>query len=541
MASVIEDVFDAGSTIEPSGRPVGNDVQEGEQDPEAIIEKILRVQTLPDEKAREHADRLPPLDLPGFGEPRDDCGVPNPATSYVCHKHGHAHQFNRNCLQYECPMHGKHSIRRRAGGSPDGSGMAPKLEALRKWLDYHRDEHQRFHHLVFSPPDEINVYADDVLKRMFDACRDIMDELGIQGAVVYHSWRHEKEDWENDSMGDWPDVLNAEDWDGAKEQLSFEPHFHVVGIAHEALDYSMTEQIEEETDWVLHRIENEKDNSVSIGGTFEMCKVLLYCLSHAGIYKTEQQKRLAAVLKGPDVNDVQVYTDTALEVEELVQDAAVSTLGIDKTETRCHADVPPDEYHLGHDESLPELMDRVDRRERRVAGESAGLSRPGGPRIDNKYNSRDVYLPGGTRSHHSGVGAMASAPSDLDGGDADDFEEPGGGGTDNTRADTQQYGGGDGGAVPEHPDAGGIDDLERTDVCGSRLLHISQASEYLLSREEWRDRVDDDRLEHLDRLYRDYKRWLEREDLSHADARPMVAEERHGPAGLSDQKPPPAD
>lgn len=532
MSSVAEDLFEPGSTINPPQRPIAEDVRKGQQSASDVIAALERIQTVPEDRATYHRDRPPVLRLPGFGQPIDDCGVPNPATSFVCAEHGHAHAFGRNCMRYDCPDHWRHAVRRRAAGSADGAGVAAQLESMRKFLDYHRDEHQRFHHLVFSPPEDLAVHASNPLARLVETCRDVMDALGVQGLVAYHAWKGKDEDHESNDMGTWKDLLSSDSpWDVINDDLEYDPHFHVVGVAHEALDYSIVEEIEAETGWVLHRIENEADNSVSIGNSFEMCKVVCYALSHAGVYSTDQQRRLAAWMKGPDVPHVQVYADTAIEVEQLVGEAAVDTLGIKPTDLTCDADVPPDEVHYGRDEGLPDFLRASEQREPAAAGVAAPLSAAAGPTVDGSWTGPDAYLPGRAAQNVEGVAAMASAPSELDDpSQADDFDPGSSAAGDNARADEVLHG-----------DVVGDQDrpVDRTDVCGARLVHISQASEYLLSRPEWRERVqDDERLAHLDQLYRQYVSWLEHKDLDPVDVRPMVAEERHGADDYSDRPPP---
>lgn len=451
---------------------------------------------------RPYLDHQPePYRLPGFGEPEEDCGEFVIAAMQYCPQSGKTHQFKHNCLRYDCPLHAPYAIRRRAAGSSDAAGVAPKLKAMILRMYAARDEQRHFfHHLFISPPDDYFFGSKKPLVKAKEICRKIMDELGIQGVLAYHPYRAADEDRFGDDRGFWKDFLfHKRDWDAAREQLEFSPHFHVVGVA-PYVDISVTEEIEEETGWVIHRRQDDQGRSITRdpgkeGDTDDeaMCRALTYALSHAGVYDAGEQRRLAAWLKGPDVNSTTVYDRHKYALRPKVMRAAEDTLGIASPSLECdcdyHRHVPPGEEVEPHHHDV----------------ETGAVSIDTWPWPDAPDGATDLPLENRTElprhENVEGVAAMADAPGSLRGaaGDVPDDVASSSSSTSSGESDQDDF--------PE---------------CGADLKHISQAGDYILD-PDWRETAP--YADELDSAYRDYVSYMTNKDVGPFDDVPTLEEE----------------
>lgn len=494
-----------GSSGDKTGPPRGNPVYS--VDPSDVIEAIQRPKKLP-EDAAPHKGRLPILDLPSFGEPNEDCGDPTPGSMYFCPNCHTIHEKPHVCYQYDCPLHWAHAVRRRAAGAKDSAGVAPKLDALRRYLNAWRDDNQYFHHIPYAPPQDRRHWSKDALKREVEAIREWMDAVGLQGLVVYHPRAGDNEDIEGDDRGEWKHRIGKDtEWSKVKEELEYRPHFHIVGVA-PFVDFSGTPEIHEETGAVLHRITQE-DSNVSIPDTEAMCRVVTYCLSHAGIYETETgQRRLAAWMKGPDVHRVDVYERNKARIQAMVYEAARDTLGISPPNLECDEEVPPGQVYLGRD-GLPGLSRPSEERPDPLSEMYARGQDPG-PQIgaladQDAVTVRPQPAPSGWDSP-TGPGSMvrtSAASSSSTSGET----------TNRSGADTSSMASGDQGQGDE------------VHECGTRLRHISQAGEFLTD-PEWRAQQDDEDLEDLEAAYQSYVDWMTSKGLDPDEDPRKLPEER---------------
>lgn len=346
-----DDVFSPGSGVDSRPRPSGSDPPDGKPvysvdswDP--VIDEIRaaehpRADELDTIDAHRTDSALPMLDLPGFGDPGDDCGEYIPEAMRWCDSCGDVKQNKHNCVQYDCKMHAPYAIRRRAGGSSSGAGMGPQLDALRRYLNAYRSDNQFFHHIVISPPEDFYLESDRPRERGREIVRTILDTIGVQGAIGYHPWTGDHEDPDANDLGEWkPRLFHRREWDGdVRDELKHRPHWHVVGVA-PFVDLSTVGELYDATGWVIARITKEGSN-VSIGNDDEMAAALTYVLSHSGIYETGTgQRRLAAEMKGPDVADLWVGEQNAFRIWKKVNAAAEDTLGIPSPSPKCDVEIP---------------------------------------------------------------------------------------------------------------------------------------------------------------------------------------------------------
>lgn len=447
--------------------PKGEAVYRGEADAQAIIDAIERARHPEDVdelgRGEYHKSLLPMGRLPGFGEPDDDCGEYLVEASRACPCCYNVSQHKHVCNRYDCPQHAPNAIRRRAAGSKDAAGVAPKLDAIRRFLNYHRADNQYFHHLTINLLADFILESDDPLERAFDMVREIMDELGIQGIVVYHPFKGDHvEDPEVDDRGKWKQRLfHDRDWhDDVRGELRYAPHFHIIGVAPH-VDVGVTEAVEAETGVVINRREDE-DTNISIPDDLAMARAVLYSLSHAYVYTTDKgQRRLAARYKGPDVDHVTPFEDNKVRMQAIVYQAAEQTLGVAKADLECDGPNIVDIEVQSH-------YDPVIRHGavRSIASPATTISPPG--------------------PHVAGVGGMPSSPIDLPDRDLD---PPRATSSTSTSSATSRV-------------TADVGDEERV-TCGTPTVHISQAGGLLLDGER-REFAPKGNVEDLERAYRSY-------------------------------------
>jgi hypothetical protein len=498
------------------GPPDGTGVFDA--DPDEIVDAIERAELpvdLEDSNHRWQDHHLPPLDLPGFGEPEENCGEFIPESMAFCSDCGDTKEVPHVCYRYDCPEHAPHAIRRRAAGSNDAAGLAPQLDALRRYLNAYRDENQYFHHLVVEPPKDYFFESTRPLERGREVVREIMDALGIQGAVKFHPRKGDHEDPDENDIGEWRHRLfDDRDWqDDVKEELTFKPHWHIVGVA-PFIDLEDVGTVYEETNWIIHRILAGEETNISIRDDEHMVKALTYALSHAGVYESEtDQRRLAAWMKGPDVNRITPERSNAERMKAMVHALSEETLGIPSPSLTCETAVSP-AVHLNREtDHLPDVDagDGPTPRESGLLGvDDAEAS--AGPSV----GSGSVGPSGnpGTRSprHVEGAASMGSAPSELPG--------------DQDGAASESSFAGPGGSSTSSSSEVSADGQAAAQQCGGHIRHISQAGEYLLDT-AWRRQaqfVDD-----LEVAYRSYIDVLRAKNLESAEGRPTIAEAKPPP------------
>jgi hypothetical protein len=303
--------------------------------------------------------------LPGFGTDgdaetaRDDCGDPHP---FICDCCGHSVEFGRTCGMSVCARCAQVWVRDAA------IQKAAKVRRVRKTKHQATDdaEHQKLHHVVISP--SLGWYADlarggysreDAQEKTREVVKTILDEFRAQGVVARHSYRGQREDGsirsESDDRGAWKERLfSGRDWfDDVRDLLAWKPHYHAVVAADWVQGGELTQRIEDETGWVIHRI--NRDNGSSLANDGAMASALTYTLSHADIIVNDDANNQSAVwevgsFEGDIIRSDSRFSPHPADIEwadTTVRRYAHRTLGIKSGTTDCGAQLPavddPDE------------------------------------------------------------------------------------------------------------------------------------------------------------------------------------------------------
>lgn len=340
---------------------------------------------------------LLPGDVPGFGESERDCGRPIPESLHACHGCGKVYHFKHNCYRYDCPVHGLHGVRRRAAGSSSMPGAVAKQGAIRATLHPRWEQGSDISHITLNLPRNYFFKSDEPFKAVFRLARAFMDTFDGQGMAVLHDWKTPED---VPGRGFWKTVLGVGlEFDEVREQLVFRLHLHLFP-AHPhgaAPGGAVTKAVE-----VLTRRGGEPgvviDRIGSVREDEALARALPYALSHARVYETDEQRRLAARFLGPDVNDVEVYEHDKERHRANVHEAAETVLGTPSVDLECN-----------------EVLDEPDD----VEGPAAPASRAGAG--DDRWSFSPARSSGAASS-----GGPPGAPVSYDAGEPDEPERCGG-------------------------------------------------------------------------------------------------------------------
>ena len=334
-----DDDFGDGSVTQlydTTGRspPEHADAVSGEASAEELIEIIKRAR----QTRTTDGIWLQEMDLPGFGTEYDDCGDDFPRFCSHC---GAVGIFQSTCYRSTCPRCAASWARRQS------TSKVAQLEQLRRYRQDFKEKHQRFHHLVISPPAHFQPDSDPSWERALEIVKEILAAADLEGFIFYHPFRG----MDGDDRGEWKRRLFSErDFADIEDELRFAPHFHAVVVGHEVPGGQVTRSLEAATDWVLHRITKEGTN-VSIYDHYDLARAVTYCLSHTGIYETEHQKRAACRSTGrnltqrlsfdPDENEEdQLLLDQS---DAVVRSVAPTTLGLPYQSLACTVEYHPED------------------------------------------------------------------------------------------------------------------------------------------------------------------------------------------------------
>lgn len=311
------------STRQKSGVRYSSNTSDYKADPSSIIDSFKKTN-----ESDEPKRGLPQTILPGFGEKYADCGDPIPRFCADC---GSTHEVGRTCYRSSCPRCAAGWARRQS------TSVVSKLEALRRYKESKKDHYtgNKFHHMIVSPPDGYEMHTSNVLDRSFDLVKEVLGELGAStGVIFYHPYRGKN----GDDRGQWKERLfNDRDWkNDVRDELEFSPHFHVIVLS-EYMDGShATRAIEEKTGWVVERI-TKGNTDVSIYDKYDLSRVASYCLSHTGLYDTEQTTRGQYRYFGK-VSNFEATDRIEAEMDAAVRSVAPKTLDLPWSSMACQED-----------------------------------------------------------------------------------------------------------------------------------------------------------------------------------------------------------
>ena len=292
--------------------------------------------------AREFGDALPKLRLPGSGERLNDCGEDMPGL--FCPACGEPMIVGRTCRRSICP---------RCWESWDfaqAKTNAAMVEGLRRYRAASGKSNAKYHHLTVSYLPSVQFDSADPFGRGVETTKLLLEEVGVYaGMMIYHPWRIAEPyrgDVRGHESGDgdmtWAEVLSkvespAWSWEAAREEfLVYAPHFHVYANARFVQGGAITDEIEDKTGVVIHRITKGEDSSVSLYDVEDLASSMAYSLSHAGLSWDEDNEEFrAAYRRFGETANFSPTPSVEAEVEAALRKVAPEVLGQEFPEPRC--------------------------------------------------------------------------------------------------------------------------------------------------------------------------------------------------------------
>ena len=291
--------------------------------------------------AREFADALPKWRLPGSGELLDDCGEDTPAL--FCPDCGAKTIVGRTCRRSICP---------RCWESWDfqqAKTNASMVEGLRRYRAASGESNAKYHHLTVSFRPSVRFDSADPFKRGVEATKLLLEEVGVYaGVLIYHPWRIAEPyrgDVRGHESGDgdmtWADVLTKVEspswsWEAARSEfLEYGPHFHVYANAPFVQGGAITDEIEDRTGVVIHRI-TKRNSSVSLYDVEDLASSMAYSLSHAGLaWDAENEEFQAAYRRFGETANFSPTAGVEEDVDAALREVAPEVLGQEFPKPRC--------------------------------------------------------------------------------------------------------------------------------------------------------------------------------------------------------------
>ena len=279
---------------------------------------------------------LPMLDLPGFGEEYDDCGDEIP---HFCEGCGHTFAVGRTCKRSECPRCGAAWVLDRA------PGIVGRLDATARMMSSVRDTAVYKHHVVFSPPDDWCLEADDPLDKTFDVIKKLLRRMDAEGYVFYHPWAGRNPDG-GDDRGAWKNrVFSKRDFEGdVRDELIPRGHFHAVVCSPYIPGGDVITEVNDATDWVIKRVQKRDGSGRSLADLRDVARAVTYSMSHTGLATDAAGNNQAQYrMFGSTLHDAEVFDEIEEAADARVREVAPQTLGIPSKAVRCGREVAPEE------------------------------------------------------------------------------------------------------------------------------------------------------------------------------------------------------
>ena len=449
-------------------------------DTEAHIGDSLRVME-PD--AREFGDALPEHRLPGSAARLDDCGVDLPGL--FCQRCGVMMIVGRTCRRSVCPRCWESWDFQRA------TTNAAMVEGLRRYRAASGESNAKYHHLTVSFPTSTRFDSVDPMGRGFEVTKLLLEEVGVYaGVLIYHPWRiakpyrgevrgHES----GDGDMEWAEILTkiaSEEWswEAAREEfLTYGPHFHVYANAPFVQGGAITDEIQDKTGVVIHRITKGEDSSVSLYDTEDLVGSMAYSLSHAGLsWDGDNEEFRAAYRRFGETANFSPTAGVEADVEDALREVAPEVLGQEFPEPRCDNET-------------------VDVDEKQDDGSAEG------------EQARDREAEGGERSRPVASRDLSSRTSTTDaGGWTDELASNWSSG--NTGGYATENGE-DLWAATEGVNPAWLDDPEEApdehrSQCGAKLVPMWAAPEYL-DDEGWVEQIGEEARAELEAAYKEWE------------------------------------
>jgi hypothetical protein len=320
-----------------------------------------------DRDAREFADALPKLPLPGSGDRREDCGEEFPSWHCSDRGCGRVYWTGRTCGQSRCPRCWKSWDFHRS------TTVGAKVDGRRRkeYADSEGRTSPKLHHVTVSLPASLRFDSGDPLGRGFDLVKLLLAQVDAHaGVLIYHPWRIApayRGDVLGHSSGEgdltWKDVLgliDSEGWDAVRDEyLTYAPHFHAICVSEFVQGGAVTDALEDKSGVVIHRITPENDSAVSIGDIEDLSKVTAYSLSHAGLALDDDGETWRGAYRYfGAVANTEARENVEQEMKEALRDVSETVLGLDFpsptcSENRLDVDAPDDSDRGGGTDRPP--------------------------------------------------------------------------------------------------------------------------------------------------------------------------------------------
>jgi len=218
--------------------------------------------------------------LPGFGEQLEHCGDD---IEQMCTDCGHVSVTGQSCNRSTCPRCSKNWDRLYT------TRLLHKLEQVRRIRADNRYSHQRFHHVVISPPADWEPDSAEEWIELIAVVKAICELADLEGYALYHPYSGQEED----DVGEWKRRIWSDlGFEEVLDELAFRPHVHLICVGHKVPGGAVTRAIEDATGWIINRI-TKGDSSVSLYDCLDAARALSYSLSHVGLYETDETTQSA--------------------------------------------------------------------------------------------------------------------------------------------------------------------------------------------------------------------------------------------------------
>lgn len=296
--------------------------------------------------ARNFDDSVPEMRLSGSGSRLDDCG--DRSKLNYCSSCGEPIESGRTCRRSMCPRCWQSwCLHRTISG-------ASKIEGYRRYQVASRVPNPKYHHLVASLPNSFRVDSKNPIDRVIEILKVLLKKINVDsGMIIYHPYRI-VEAYRGDVVGHdsgsgdmtWADVLSrieSDDWPWEAirdEFLTFAPHFHIIANSEFVQGGAVTEEIEEQTGIVFHRITQGADSSVSLYDMEDLCSATAYSLSHAGLLWDEDNEEYRAVTRYfGEVANFDPAERVVSDIDDVTREISADVLGVDFRRGRCSEEV----------------------------------------------------------------------------------------------------------------------------------------------------------------------------------------------------------
>lgn len=321
-----------------------------------------------EQDARSFDGKLPKTSLNGNGQKYDDCGEVELPVQH-CTDCLERKWADRTCRRAACPRcHESHEFYNSVTDAAKAEALRRKRNAKNGVTGTAGD---LIHHGVASLPLSFAIDSSKPLKRGKEILAELLLACNIDTSqIYYHPYRIKKAyrgDVNGHASGDgdmtWSDIFGKLDTDKWTEEavidefLVFAPHFHFIAVTPNFEGGVVTEQIQNQTGIVIHRItKSGKNDNVSIYGIEDLCRAIAYCRTHTGLrWNEENEEFQTAMWRTGEVANLDASDGVTAEIDAAMRSVSADVLGVDFSRAdSCREKVPVEGPSSDSDESADE-------------------------------------------------------------------------------------------------------------------------------------------------------------------------------------------